>query len=97
MKDPFRGVVHVRIYDREFAIRTTGDVEELRALCATLDERMRQVADSSGAVDTLKLAILTALSLADEVQRLKEQLKKMDESLSKRSLECVTLLDRFLA
>ena len=97
MKDPFSGLVHVKIYDRDFAVRTTGDPDELRALCAWLDERMRQVAKSSGAVDTLKVAVLTSLTLAAEVQRLAEQLKKMDESLSKRSLECVSMLDRFLA
>jgi len=40
--------------------RTTGDPERLQALCATLDKRMREVAASTGAVDTLKVAILAA-------------------------------------
>jgi cell division protein ZapA (FtsZ GTPase activity inhibitor) len=97
MKDPFSGLVQVKIYDRDFAVRTTGDPDELRALCAWLDERMRQISKSSGAVDTLKVSVLTSLTLAAEVQRLEELLKKMDESLSKRSLECVSMLDRFLA
>jgi cell division protein ZapA (FtsZ GTPase activity inhibitor) len=47
-------------------------------------------------VDTLKLAILAALSVADDLDRAREELKKMDESLSRRSLECVSMLERFL-
>ncbi len=97
MKDPYSGLVQIKIYDREFSIRTTGDPEQLRALCVSVDEKMRQVAASSGAVDTLKVAILTAINLARELQQLREQLKKMDEVLSRRSQECASLLDRFLA
>ncbi len=97
MKDPQSGLVQIKIYDREFSIRTTGDPEQLRALCVAVDEKMRQVAVTSGSADTLKVAVLTALNLAREVQQLREQLRKMDESLSRRSQECVSLLDRFLA
>ena len=96
MKEPELGIVHVRIYDREYALRTSGDPDHLQELCRLLDERMHEVADSSGAVDTLKAAILTALNLADELLRAREELKKMDDALSKRSKECVSMLDRFL-
>ncbi len=86
--------VRVKIYDREFALRTTGDPERLQALCATLDRRMREVAASTGAVDTLKVAILAALSLGDDLQRLREELTKLDESVSRRSTACVSMLER---
>ena len=89
-------IVHVQIYDREYALRTSGDPERLQELCRLLDERMHEVADAAGAVDTLKAAILTALNLAEELLRAREELKKMDEALSRRSKECVTILDRFL-
>jgi cell division protein ZapA (FtsZ GTPase activity inhibitor) len=87
--------VRVRIYDREFALRTTGDPERLQALCRSLDMRMREVAASTGAVDTLKVAVLAALSLGDDLQRVQEELNKLDDSVARRSLACVSLLDRF--
>ncbi|MBP1609657.1 MAG: hypothetical protein H6Q04_1892 [Acidobacteria bacterium] len=90
-------IVMIKIYDREYALRTDGDPAHLRELCVGLDQRMKAVADSSGTVDTLKVAILTALSLADELRRIQNELKEMDESVSRRSLECVTLLDRFFS
>jgi len=90
-------VVNIKIYDREYALRTDGDPALLRKLCVNLDQRMKSVADSSGTVDTLKVAILTALSLADELAKIQNELKEMDESVSRRSLECVTLIDRFFS
>jgi cell division protein ZapA len=96
MGDSESGIVHVRIYDREYALRTSGDTGRLEELCRMLDERMREVAEASGAVDTLKAAILTALNLADELARAREALQSMDEALSRRSKECVSILDRFL-
>jgi cell division protein ZapA len=89
--------VRVKIYDREYAFRTTGDPEKLKALCASLDRRMREVAASSGSVDTLKVAVLCALSLADDLQKATEELRKLDESLSRRSLACVSMLDRIIS
>lgn len=96
MRESELEIVHVRIYDREYALRTSGDPERLLELCRLLDERMHAVADGSGAVDTLKAAILAALNLADELLRAREELKKMDEALSRRSKECVSMIDRFL-
>ena len=86
--------VRVKIYDREYALRTTGDPERLRALCANLDKRMREIAGSTGAVDTMKVAVLAALSIADDLLLAREELKKLDDSVARRSLACVSMLDR---
>jgi cell division protein ZapA len=95
-EQPEPSSVRVKIYDREYAFRTTGDPERLKALCASLDKRMREVAASTGSVDTLKLAVLSALSLAEDLQKTREDLKKLDESVSRRSIACVSMLDRII-
>jgi len=96
MSDAQAGVVHVTIYDREYVLRTSGNPERLQNLCTDLDKRMREVAQASGSVDTLKVAILAALSIGDELLRAREEIRRTDESLSRRSKECVSMLDRFL-
>ncbi len=96
MSDSQEAVVHVKIYDREYALRTSGDADRLRALCSCLDMRMREVAAESGSVDTLRVAVLAALTLADELFRAQAALQKMDDTVGRRSLACVTMLDRFL-
>jgi cell division protein ZapA len=93
MSDP-QTAVHVKIYDREYTLRTSGDGERLRSLCACLDERMREMAAASGSVDTLRVAVLAALNLADELFRSREALQKMDDVVSRRSLACVSMLER---
>jgi cell division protein ZapA (FtsZ GTPase activity inhibitor) len=86
----------VKIYDREYAIRTSGDPARLQQLCANLDKRMREVAEDSGVVDTLKVAILAALSFADDLSRTEQELRKIDEAVGARSAACASILDRFL-
>ena len=95
-EQPEPSSVRVKIYDREYAFRTTGDPERLRALCASLDKRMREVAASTGAVDTLKVAVMVALSIADDLQRVQDELKRLDDSVGRRSLACVSMLERLL-
>ena len=96
-EQPDPSSVRVKIYDREYAFRTTGDPERLKAICAGFDKRMREVAASTGSVDTLKVAVLAALSLADDLQKAREELKRLDESISRRSLACVSMLDRIIS
>jgi cell division protein ZapA len=89
--------VRAKIYDREYVLRTVGDPERLQALCAGVDTRMREIAASTGAVDTMRVAVLAAISLADDLQRAQDEMKRLDESVSRRSLACVSMLDRFFA
>lgn len=86
--------VRVQIYKREYVLYTDGDPECLRKLCAALDERMKNIAAATGTVDTLKVAVLAALSIADDARRAREEAVKLDEAIGKRSIACVSLLDR---
>jgi cell division protein ZapA len=96
MSEAKSGPVQIKIYDREYAIRTSGDPAQLRELCVMLDKRMRELADASGVVDTLKVAILAALSLSEELRRVQEELKAIDEAVGRRSAACASILDRIL-
>ena len=88
--------VRARIYDREYVLLTDGDQERLKALCAVLDERMYEVAKASGSVDTLKVAVLAALSIADDLRRAKDETMKLDDAVGKRAVACISMLERFL-
>jgi len=94
---PETNSVRAQIYDREYILRTDGDPERLQALCAALDERMKNIAATTGAVDTLKVAVLAALSIADDARIAREEAKKLDEAIGKRSTACVSIIDRLLS
>jgi cell division protein ZapA len=66
-------LVHVEIFGQTYAVRAGTDAGYVERLAAFLDEQMKEVGRSSGAVDSLRVAVLTALNLADECFRLRRE------------------------
>jgi cell division protein ZapA len=66
-------LVHVEIFGQTYAVRAGTDAGYVERLAAFLDEQMKDVSRSSGAVDSLRVAVLTALNLADECFRLRRE------------------------
>ena len=60
------GHVAVEIYDQTYYLAGE-DTEHIRALAALVDARMRAVAAGGRTVDSLRVAVLAALNLADEL------------------------------
>ena len=56
----------VTIYGKTYHLRGDGDPTYLHELAQDVDRRMREVAESTGTADTLSVAILAALNIADE-------------------------------
>lgn len=59
----------VEIFGRQYELRATDQREHLEELARYVDRRMRELADVSPHVDSAKLAVLTALNIADELFR----------------------------
>lgn len=57
----------VEIFGTRLGLRSDGDAARLEELARFVDSRMREVADRSSSVDTVKIAVLTALNIADEL------------------------------
>ena len=62
------GYVTVQIYDQDYHL-SGQDTEHIRALAALVDARMRAVAAQGRTVDSLRVAVLAALNLADELSQ----------------------------
>lgn len=62
-------LIQVEIFGQSYNLRGEGDSSYLQELAAYVDRRMREVADATGTVDSLKVAILAALNIADESRR----------------------------
>ena len=57
----------VEIFGQRLGLRADGDATRLQEIARFVDSRMREVADRSSSVDTVKIAVLTALNIADEL------------------------------
>jgi cell division protein ZapA len=60
------GYVTVEIYDQVYHL-SGQDTEHIRGLAARVDSKMRAVAAQGRTVDSLRVAVLAALNLADEL------------------------------
>lgn len=60
--------VTVEIYDQTYHL-SGQDVEHIRELAARVDAKMRAVAAQGRTVDSLRVAVLAALNLADELSQ----------------------------
>ncbi len=88
--------IRVEIYNQTYNIRSDGDNDYIIKLAEFVDQKMREIASGTLTVDSLKVAILAALHIADEFHRLESELESNDAQLASRSAECADLLDRFL-
>jgi cell division protein ZapA len=66
--------VAVHIGGKEFRIRSDESPELLARIAGIVDATMRRVEERTGAIDTLDVAMLTALNLAREVVEARETL-----------------------
>ena len=88
--------IRVEIYNQTYNIRSDGDTEYIIQLAEFVDGRMREISSGTLTVDSLKVAILAALHIADELHRLKNMHEQADAQLAARSAECAEMLDRLL-
>jgi cell division protein ZapA (FtsZ GTPase activity inhibitor) len=59
--------VGVELQGREYQIRSDADAESLQRVAGYVDKAMNQIREVTNTVDTLDVALLTALNLAREV------------------------------
>jgi len=88
--------IRVEIYNQTYNIRSDGDNDYILRLAEYVDGKMREISSGTLTVDSLKVAILAALHIADEYHQLKNQQEQTDAQLSSRSAECAEMLDRVL-
>lgn len=89
--------VNVKIYNQTYTIRAgDGDVERTLRLAALVDQRMREIAQGVLTADSVKLAILAAIHIADELDRANTRYDELNQELATRSAECSDQLERLL-
>lgn len=59
--------VAVRILDHDYRIRTEADEEAVGRVAGLVNDRMERIRTRTGTVDTLDLAVLAALNLANDL------------------------------
>jgi cell division protein ZapA len=90
------GLTRVEIYDQHYQIKGGIEPEYVKQLAAYVDSKMRDIAHGSKTVDSLKVAVLAALNIVDELFQERERGRKLDSLVYDKSMECSRQLDQLL-
>ena len=90
-------VFPVEIHGQRYPIRSSLEPEYVARLARYVDEKMKAAGESTPSGDPLRLAILAALNIADELLRCRDVTRARDGELAERAGELEKLLDRVLA
>lgn len=83
--------VSVEIYDQIYHLRGS-DPEYIARLARLVDDKMRAVSANGGTVDSLRVAVLASLNIADELECLRASIKQSRS----RSASLSGMLDQML-
>jgi len=87
--------VRVEIYDQSYNLRGS-DQEYIFKLAEYVDSKMRAVAGQTATIDSLRLAVLAALNIADEYHILKRKYDAIANELTLRTRSLSGALDEIL-
>ena len=87
--------VRVEIYDQTYNLRGS-DPAYIKKLADYVDGKMRTVAQQTATVDSLRLAVLAALNIADEYHLLKRKYEDVAGDFDQRARELSGALDEAL-
>jgi cell division protein ZapA len=88
--------IRVIIYDQEYFMRGDLNVEYIQKLAQYLDAKMRSIAERTRTVDTLRVAMLAALNVADEYHQLKARYEGVTHHIDQKVDEYSEVLDQIL-
>ena len=89
------GSVRVEIYDQTYQLRGT-DPEYIGKLADYVDNKMRVISQQASTVDSLRVAVLAALNIADEYLVLKAKYDAVAGEYNARAEQLSDALDEVL-
>ncbi|MBI3406356.1 MAG: cell division protein ZapA [Acidobacteria bacterium] len=88
--------VKVEIFDQSYQIRGALDEAYVKKLAAYVDEKMRSVAEATRTIDSVRVAVLAALNIADEFHSLQSRHEEVSDDLRARTERCLSMVEKAL-
>lgn len=86
--------VQVNIFHQTYTLRTAGNEREVQELADSVDELMNAIAARSASAESLRVAVLACLHLADRLRSLERELNQLKQRVEAKSQEFRLLLDQ---
>jgi len=89
-------VVHIDIHGQRYAVRSDLEPAYISELAAYLDEKMRLASIEIDSTDTLRVAVIAALNLTDELFRAVADGRGLEGRMLARAADIERLVDEVL-
>ena len=96
MTDDASRVVTVEIMGQRYPIRSALDIEYITHLADYVDQKIQSATEHSTGADTVRIAVLAALKIADEYFRVRDNNTGGDDRLQRRTDEIEQMVDHAL-
>ncbi|MCU6340158.1 cell division protein ZapA, partial [Enterobacter quasiroggenkampii] len=73
--------VAVEIYGTQYKLVGSTSKDYMRNVAAMVDEHMRSIATANSRLDTTRIAVLSAVHIAEQVQKVKDEQLQLSSSL----------------
>jgi cell division protein ZapA len=97
MPDPNGVVITVEILGQRYPIRSSLDTTYVTELATYVDQKMRTAADRTAGGDSVRVAVLAALNIADEYFRYRKSGSAIRGDVNEVAQELEQLVDEALA
>lgn len=88
--------VQITIRGRQYTVRGDDGGEDIQKLAAELDRRMSEVAGRTQSFDEYTVAMLTALNVLSEMERLKARVAQQLDGIDREALSVAAMLEAAL-
>ena len=91
-------IIEIEVFGQKYKIRVKGGEDEkyITHLTSYLDQKMREVAIKSKSADTVKIAVLAAMNIADEYLVCQKRLDQLNEVLGQMETEIENIENHLL-
>lgn len=84
-EDKKKNKIHVDIYGQNYTIVGQASPHHMRMVASYVDNKMRQISEAGARLDSTKIAVLSAVNIADEYFKLKQEYDQLVKLLENAS------------
>jgi cell division protein ZapA len=86
-------IVEIKVFGQTFSVKTDAEEAHIQAVAQYVNEKIEEVLKKTRSVSTLNVAILTALNIADDLLKEREQRKAILKEVEIKSKDLVEKID----
>ncbi len=86
-------LVEIKVFGQTYTVKTDAEEEHIQAVAQYVNAKMEEVLKKTRSVSTLSVAILTALNIADDLLKEREQRKALLQEVDKKTKDLVRQIE----